>query len=98
MSALKNNEGFKKRQSAAIEKPNNNLSPTLCLPFRSLTHLSQAIRGETDATLTTKREATDLVNRLCLQSSPFEARENPILVSAVVSFVYEGLLGHTSRC
>jgi hypothetical protein len=23
------------------------------------------------------------VNRLCLQSSPFEARENPILVSAV---------------
>ncbi|OKP13733.1 hypothetical protein PENSUB_576 [Penicillium subrubescens] len=76
MSALKKNEGFKKRQSAVIEKPNSNPSPTLYLPFRPLPHLSQATRGETDATLTTTRAATDLVNQLCLQSSPFEAREN----------------------
>jgi hypothetical protein len=97
MSALKKNEGFKKRQSAAIEKLNSNPSPTLYLPFRSLPYLSQAIRGEIDATLTTKREVTDLVNQLCLQSSPFEARENPILVSAVAS-VDDGDIIIPSRC
>lgn len=87
MSALKNNEGFKKGQSAAIGQ----IAPhSLFALSIAATPLSQAIRGETDATLTTKREATDLVNRIRLQSSPFEARENPILVSAVASFADDG--------
>lgn len=70
MSALKNNEGFKKRQSAAIGHiaipPHTRFALSI-----TATSLSQAIRGETDATLSAKREAIDLVNRICLQSSPF---------------------------
>jgi hypothetical protein len=33
MSALKNNEGFERRQSAAMARPNSDPSPTLCFSF-----------------------------------------------------------------
>ncbi|KAJ6084209.1 hypothetical protein N7486_011009 [Penicillium sp. IBT 16267x] len=74
MSALKNNEGFEKRQSAAMERPNGDPSPTLCLPFRSLPHLCLKRSGvETDATLTTQCEVTDPSEPTFPQAySPFE--------------------------
>lgn len=74
MPALKNNEGFKKRQSATVER-RSDPSPTFSLFALQIaaTSLSQPVQVETDATLTTKHVATDLVNRSCLQRSPFEA-------------------------